>query len=122
MCIPTRQSSKSTQYTTILFANLTVTFRMLYEFHKSQNGKRPGAVHATYIVYGIKNAETVKNGTDGDIEMTSSMPDVESFDDVVPTFTLTLIQEENLKGTPLNRASCIDLHTHSLFSRYPRRI
>lgn len=78
---------------------------MLYEFHKIENGKKPGRVHATYLVYGIKKAETSQNGTDGDVQMTSSMPEVESLNEQVPTFTLTLIQEENLKGARQRKLS-----------------
>lgn len=75
---------------------------MLYEFHRNQNAKRPGAVHATYLVYGTKKAaderSAARNGADGDIEMTSSMPEVESLSDLVPTFTLSLVPEEQLNG------------------------
>lgn len=74
---------------------------MLYEFYKSENGKRPGRVHATYLVYGMKKSEAssqVHNGTDGDVNMESSMLEAESLDEAIPTFTLTLIQEEDLKG------------------------
>jgi hypothetical protein len=76
--------------------------RMLYEFHKSQNAKRPGAVHATYLVYGTKKASdgpsASQNGTDGDIDMTSLAPEVESLTEAVPTSTLSLVPEEKLKG------------------------
>lgn len=75
---------------------------MLYEFHRSQNAKRPGAVHATYLVYGTKGAadgpSAAGDGADGDIEMTSSIPEVESLPDPVPTFTLSLVPEDQLKG------------------------
>jgi DNA polymerase delta subunit 3 len=76
--------------------------RMLYEFHRSQNAKRPGAVHATYLVYGTKRASdgpsASQNGTDGDVDMTSSAPEVESLTEVVPTSTLSLVPEKRLKG------------------------
>jgi DNA polymerase delta subunit 3 len=75
---------------------------MLYEFHRSQNAKRPGAVHATYLVYGTKRASdgpsASQNGTDGDVDMTSSAPEVESLTEVVPTSTFSLVPEERLKG------------------------
>ena len=74
---------------------------MLYEFHRSQNAKRPGAVHATYLVYGTKTAAdgpSARNGSDGDVEMASSAPEVESLAEVVPTSTLSLVPEEQLKG------------------------
>lgn len=77
-------------------------FRMLYEFHRTQNARRPGAVHATYLVYGTKKAagglSAGQNGADGDIDMTSSAPEVESLADTVPTLTLSLVPEARLNG------------------------
>lgn len=76
---------------------------MLYDFHKSQNDRRPGAVHATYLVYGTKKVVEPTNGhahahEDGDVEMTSSMPEVESVAEEITTHTLTLVGEEQLQG------------------------
>lgn len=73
---------------------------MLYDFHTWQNGKRPGAVHATYMVYGIRKVAEANGNSqeDGDVEMTSSLPDVESLAEEVPVFTLTLVAEEQLNG------------------------
>lgn len=73
---------------------------MLYEFHAWQNGKRSGSVHATYMLYGTrKTAKT--NGhsqQDGDVEMTSSPPQIDSAVDDGPVKTLSLVAEESLKG------------------------
>jgi len=72
---------------------------MLYDFHKNQNDRRPGTVHATYLVYGSKNAAPQPSyGSDGDVEMASSPPDAYSLADSAPSFTLTFIPEERLKG------------------------
>ncbi len=72
---------------------------MLYEFHRTQNAKRPGAVHATYLVYGTKSTDDrPRNSGDGDIEMSSSAPEAESLTEAVPTFALSLIPEELLHG------------------------
>jgi len=71
---------------------------MLYDFHKSQNDRRPGAVHATYLLYGSKKPAVSENGNDGDIEMTSSFPDTESITETAPTFSLSLIPENRLIG------------------------
>ncbi len=43
-------------------------------------------------------AVEARNGADGDVEMTSSMPDVDSLADDVAAFTLSLVQEDRLKG------------------------
>lgn len=75
---------------------------MLYDFHKWQNSKRPGSVHATYLVYGTKNDVHATSqphpSQDRDVEMTSSIPQPEEEDDVVPVHTLSLVPEDKLKG------------------------
>lgn len=71
---------------------------MLYDFHKYQNDRRPGTVHATYLIYGTKKAAEQQNGADGDIEMTSSMPETESLGETVSVFSLSLVAEDILKG------------------------
>lgn len=74
--------------------------RMLFEFHKSQNAKKPGAIHATYLVYGTKKPGSHEGVSqeDGDVEMTSSMPDVDSVHEEVPVVTMSLVPEESLGG------------------------
>ena len=71
---------------------------MLYEFHQSQNKNRPGSVYATYLVYGTLKPEQLQG--DGDIEMTSSMPESEAepLSEQVYTSTLTLAPEDKLQG------------------------
>lgn len=75
---------------------------MLYDFHEWQNVKRPGAVYATYLLYGTKQSDEGASqgqaGKNGDIEMTNSIPEDESASEVVPTLTLSLVPEEHLKG------------------------
>jgi len=73
---------------------------MLYDFHKSQNARKPGSVHATYLLYGTSRSEPgQKDEGDGDVEMTSSMPEGETLSEQVPTLTLSLVPEEQLNGT-----------------------
>ncbi|GKT78277.1 DNA polymerase delta subunit 3-like protein [Colletotrichum tofieldiae] len=60
------------------------------------NGMRPGTIHATYLIYGIQ--KVVKVQEDGDVEMTSSPPDVEPLSDEVVTHSLTLVPGDRLKG------------------------
>lgn len=74
---------------------------MLYDFHATHNEKRPGTVHATYMVYGVKKSVQA-NGhfqQDGDVEMTSSAPEGEETMEDVPVTTLSLVAEESLEGT-----------------------
>jgi DNA polymerase delta subunit 3 len=71
---------------------------MLYDFHKWQNDKRPGSLHATYIIYGTKTKPKVD---DEDVEMTDSQMSDDRhapFSDLVPTHTLSLVSEEQLHG------------------------
>lgn len=77
--------------------------RMLYEFHKWQNDKRPASLHATYLVYGTKSVgkAVMMEEPNGDIEMTDSQNSDEfhnHFSDEVPTYTLSLVKEEQLQG------------------------
>jgi DNA polymerase delta subunit 3 len=76
---------------------------MLYDFHKWQNSKRPGSVHATYLVYGTRKDELSsslpRRSQDEDVDMMSSAPEPEQEDDVVPVQTLLLVSEDDLKGS-----------------------
>jgi DNA polymerase delta subunit 3 len=72
--------------------------RMLYDFHKTQNDRRPGAVHATYLVHGAKKATGHSNGGDGDVDMAHSSPDNESIAEGMPVLTLSLVPEDQLNG------------------------
>lgn len=72
---------------------------MLYEFHKWQNDKKPGSLHATYLVYGTM--KKVDQRQDEDVEMSgtqTSEDDHAPFSDEVATQTLSLVKEEQLQG------------------------
>lgn len=82
--------------------------QMLYEFHRKQNSKKPGSVHATYVITGTKrNTQTngVHSQDDGeDSVMRSSPPlpgsSMPQSQDEAPTPTSTrsimLVKEEHL--------------------------
>ncbi|KAI1172676.1 DNA polymerase subunit Cdc27 [Nemania sp. FL0916] len=87
---------------------------MLYEFHKWQNDKRPDTLHATYIVYGTKGRSIQQ---DGDIEMTGSQEsqDMDApFSDLVPTYTLSLVAQEQLEESLSQYADVSSIHIYSL--------
>ncbi|KAI1075749.1 DNA polymerase subunit Cdc27 [Whalleya microplaca] len=87
---------------------------MLYEFHKSQNDKRPGTLHATYLVYGTKRNVQEQNG---DVEMTDSQMSDDAhvpFSDEVPTFTLSLVKEEQLQEILDQYEAVTSIHVYSL--------
>ncbi|KAI1822274.1 DNA polymerase subunit Cdc27 [Xylaria intraflava] len=90
---------------------------MLYDFHKWQNDKRPGTLHATYIIYGTKARPEHQ---DGDLEMTDSQASQTSDDmdfplsDLVPTYTLTLATQEQLQETMSQYSEVACIHVYSL--------
>lgn len=91
---------------------------MLYDFHRSQNGMRPGTIHATYLIYGTPAAQQ-KVQDDGDVEMATSPPDVETSEDVV-THSLSLVPGDLLKDTLATYEEVTSFHIYSL-ARHPTR-
>lgn len=69
---------------------------MLFDFHKQQNSVKPSSLHATYILYGVKARHGAQS--DGDVEMSSSMPQSGYLSEDVPLTTMTLVAEEDLEG------------------------
>jgi DNA polymerase delta subunit 3 len=81
---------------------------MLYEFHQNQNAKKPGTVHATYLLAGTKSKEI--NGTDGaqkDGEdeymqsspfVSSSMPQPTEETEEISVLSVSLVKEEDLES------------------------
>lgn len=83
--------------------------RMLYDFHRSQTSKKPGSVHATYLLDGVppNSREPSVNGNQQDGEdvhmqsspyMSSSMPQGEDEDNVIPYRKIILAREADLEG------------------------
>ncbi|KAK3991368.1 DNA polymerase subunit Cdc27 [Cladorrhinum sp. PSN332] len=88
--------------------------QMLFEFHRAQNAKRSGTVHATYLVYGVKHGSRAQNGADEDVEMASSPPYAESITDVVQSLTLSLVREEDLKDALADFEEITSIHVYSI--------
>jgi DNA polymerase delta subunit 3 len=84
---------------------------MLYEFHRLQNSKKPGTIHATYLVSGTKREgpqPTNKEEKDGEDEymqsspfVGSSMPQPDESTGESGVLTISLVKEEDLDGTSL---------------------
>ncbi|KAI1198662.1 DNA polymerase subunit Cdc27 [Nemania serpens] len=95
---------------------------MLYDFHKWQNDKRPDTLHATYIIYGTRNREVHhQNGDDdGDVDMTNTQTSEDAddtnapFSDLVPTYTLSLVRQEQLEETLSKYNEVTSVHVYSL--------
>ncbi|MCJ1454329.1 hypothetical protein MMC28_004682 [Mycoblastus sanguinarius] len=99
-----------------------VAKKILYEFHRVQNSKHPGSVHATYIVDGVRKItqESGVNGLQHDGEyvhiqsspyMSSSMPHED--EDVTPPRTIILARERELEAvkTTFNRIYSIYIYS-----------
>lgn len=83
---------------------------MLYEFHRQQNGKKPGSVHATYLISGrrhrqdptFSHKELVKDGEDDYMQSSPFRSSrVEQVDEVVeesPVLSIMLVKEEDVTG------------------------
>ncbi|KAF3767512.1 hypothetical protein M406DRAFT_338265 [Cryphonectria parasitica EP155] len=99
-----------------LGVNVNIAKQMLYDYHGWQNGKRSGAVHATYMIYGNKKSVHTNGHSqqDGDVEMTSSPPEPMSVAEEVPVMTLSLVAEENLKDVLSLYENVVSLHVYSL--------
>ncbi|KAI0897175.1 DNA polymerase subunit Cdc27 [Annulohypoxylon nitens] len=90
---------------------------MLYEFHKWQNDKHPGTLHATYLVYGSKKKPDKAEEQDGDVKMTDSQNSEEMhvpFSDEVPTYILSLVKEEQLHDVLGGYDEVTSIHVYSL--------
>jgi hypothetical protein len=84
--------------------------RMLYEFHRQQNGKKPDTIHATYLLSGTKrkeesiprNGEVKKDGEDDYMQSSpfvgSSMPQLDEGTGESSVLSITLVKEEDLDG------------------------
>lgn len=73
---------------------------MLFDFHKTQNARKPNSVHATYLVAGTRVPEPlVPRQDDGDVDMNSSLPEVDSIPEQLPVLTVSLVREDLLNGT-----------------------
>lgn len=90
---------------------------MLFDFHESQNGRKPSSVHATYLIYGEKH-EDLPNG-DNDVEMSGSGPgaDAESVSEPTRALTLMLVQEDMLKGKQELYSHITRDYAHALITR-----
>lgn len=105
---------------------------MLYEFHKSENAKKPNSVHATYLLTGLKRRIRHANGTNGtngtgetrdlDTLMFSSpresVPEPEDEEereeDRIPQTSVVIVREEELDTTKKEFEAITSVHIYSL--------
>ncbi|KAH6676353.1 DNA polymerase subunit Cdc27 [Halenospora varia] len=101
---------------------------MLFEFHKQQNAKKPGTIHATYLVGGtIRKEPATTNGNgvvkkDGEDDymqsspfMSSSMPQPEEQGTGESgVLTITLVKEEDLDKVCSRYEEISSIHVYSI--------
>lgn len=105
---------------------------MLYEFHTTQNAKKPRTVHATYLLTGKKRSAQHTNGTNGvnvrdeeDTMMASSPPYMSSIPSSMPEAEepvempvlqtyIVLVREEELEKTKAEFSEITSIHIYSL--------
>ncbi|KAJ4419389.1 CDC27 protein [Gnomoniopsis sp. IMI 355080] len=99
-----------------LKVNVNVSKQMLYDFHSWQNGKKPGTVHATYMIYGTKKIVQTNGHSqqDEDVEMTSSPPESAPQTQEVPLKTLSLVAEGNLGDVLAEYEQVTAIHVYSI--------
>ena len=81
---------------------------MLYDFHARQNAKKPGSIHATYLVSGVQSTKAIVNSSVAEVNedvymqsspfMTSSMPRQDVKEEAITVKVTTLVQEQHLNG------------------------
>ncbi|KAL2039809.1 hypothetical protein N7G274_007209 [Stereocaulon virgatum] len=99
--------------------------KMLYDFYQKQTSKKPGSVHATYLIDGVpksKNESNV-NGQQKDSEdmqmqsspyMSSSMPQDDNEQDRIHIRSIVLAREEDLIVVKSNFEQIHSIHIYSL--------
>ena len=100
---------------------------MLYEFHRKQNAKKPGSVHATYLITGTRHlpkpeSNGVHSQDDEDTVMQSSPPlpsssmprPAEAEEEKIPRRSILLVKEEHLDKAKQTFESITGIHIYSL--------
>ncbi|KAI4227508.1 MAG: hypothetical protein L6R36_002348 [Xanthoria steineri] len=103
-----------------------VAKRLLFQFHKQQNSKKPGSVHAVYLVAGYISPVTPTSsaqyeqadGEDAHMQsspfMSSSMPQQDEEEEQLAVKTVTLCREEDLEEVKARSRGKVSIHVYSL--------
>ncbi|PMD16136.1 hypothetical protein NA56DRAFT_322250 [Hyaloscypha hepaticicola] len=109
-----------------LKVHVNVAKEMLYDFHQKQNAKKPGTIHATYLLSGAKrpedtiplNGDAKKDGEDDYMLsspfMSSSMPQLEEGTGESSVLSITLVREEDLEEVRSQYEDISSIHIYSL--------
>lgn len=98
---------------------------MLFDFYQKQMFKKPGCLHATYLIAGYRKPEKPKE-TDGIVSpdggdsimqsspFMSSMPEASEKEPQQPVATITLVTEEALEEAKASFEDITCIHIYSL--------
>jgi DNA polymerase delta subunit 3 len=103
---------------------------MLFEFHQKQNAKRPGSVHATYLLTGTRlppkpqQSNNVESQDSEDAVMQSSQPipnssapqAAEEDTEPTPVRSILIVKEEHLQQAKATFENITGIHMYSLAS------
>ncbi|KAI9751623.1 MAG: hypothetical protein M1815_001039 [Lichina confinis] len=105
---------------------------ILHEFHQQQNSKKPGSVHATYLISGIRHLAVAPEENNDPMEVdglpsssfpVSSLPSQESGDDERIVSSIVLVKEEDLERMNAGIQSTFKkIHSIHIYSLAPQPI
>ncbi|KAI9649862.1 CDC27 protein [Ciborinia camelliae] len=108
----------------VLKVHVNAAKEMLFEFHRVQNAKKPGTIHATYLIGGTKRKEAPvaievpKDGEDDYMQSSpfvgSSMPEPEEGPGEGSILSITLTREEDLDKIRSEYEHISSIHIYSL--------
>ena len=101
---------------------------MLFEFHRKQNAKKPGTVHATYLITGVRRVEaapktngvTSQESEDTIMQSSPSLPSSsaqqpeEAAEKATHVRSVLLVKEENLEQARSTFDTVSSIHIYSL--------
>ncbi|OBT61679.1 hypothetical protein VE03_08409 [Pseudogymnoascus sp. 23342-1-I1] len=110
-----------------LKVHVNIAKEMLFEFHQQQNRKKPGTVHASYLIAGKKLPTDQPKahhgeGAEGDGGYIASSPPFRSSpqagglesNEYIPTLSITLVREGDLEQARKNYESISSIHVYCL--------
>ncbi|CAD6448749.1 6806d994-e46a-4318-bff7-36fbd8e02c57 [Sclerotinia trifoliorum] len=108
----------------VLKVHVNAAKEMLYEFHRIQNAKKPGTIHAIYLIAGAKKKqapvaiEVEKDGEDCYMQSSpfvgSSMPQSDGSPSQGSILSITLTREEDLETIRSQFEHISSIHIYSL--------
>ncbi|RAL04176.1 uncharacterized protein BO80DRAFT_422538 [Aspergillus ibericus CBS 121593] len=106
----------------------TLAKQMLYDFHQTENNKKPNSVNATYIITGVQKSPELTSAANGAQDsfydnngippsspyVSSSMPNQDAVTDEIAISSVLLVREEDLEDAKSTFQSISSIHVYSL--------